>query len=631
MLKKRYEHEPVWLPHMANSVIDPNTGEELEYRQLIKRDAYRDIWTRSYANELGRLAQGVGDRIQGTNTIFFIRKDQVPKGRTCTYGRICVDVRPHKEEKERTRLTVGGNLIHYPGDVSTKTAGLTTAKLLFNSTISTPGAKFMSMDVKNFYLNTPMARFEYMRLPMNLLPDEIKQQYKLQAVADDGWVYVEIRKGMYGLPQAGLLANKLLQERLATHGYEPVTHTHGLWRHKTRPITFSLVVDDFGVKYVGKENADHLLNTLRQYYPTTADWDGELYCGITLKWNYDEHWVELSMPHYVKSALHKFQHRPPSRKHLAPSRYTPPNYGAKQQLTTLDTADDITPPQRLTLQRVVGTFLYYARAVDPTMLHALNTLASAQAKGTQTTVQSMTDFMNYCATYPNATIRYVASDMILHCHSDAAYLTEPEARSRAGGHHYLGNLPHNEHIHNGSILDISRILKMVVASAAEAEVGALYVNAQEATVLRVSLHEMGHPQPATPIRTDNSTADGIINGTVKQQRSKAIDMRFYWVRDRTQQQQFHIYWAPGTTNFGDYFTKHHPTHHHQTMRPHFLHEPTMPIDHSFLRGCVDPHSGLKSRVTDRRTNGKTNARQQARNGRHRTTHTIASTNRVRRQ
>jgi hypothetical protein len=266
------------------------------------------------------------------------------------------------------------------------------------------------------------------------------------------------------------------------------------------------------------------------------------------------------------------------------------------------------------------------------MLHTLNTLAAAQARGTQATVTAMTDFLNYCATYPDATIRYQASDMILHSHSDAAYLTEPEARSRAGGHHYLGNHPATNHpIHNGAILDISRILKMVVASAAEAEVGALYVNGQEVTVLRITLDEMGHPQPPTPIRTDNSTAEGIINGTVKQQQSKAIDMHFYWVCDRTQQKQFHIYWAPGTTNLGDYFTKHHPSHHHQYMRPIFLHKPEMTKDHAFLRGCVDPHTGLKSRDSNRRTNGKTPVRQQARNGSLRAPHTIAKKHKCRQQ
>ena len=132
-------------------------------------DKYRDIWTRSFANELGRLAQGVADRETGTNTVFFIPRHKVPKGRTVTYGRIVCKLRPHKKEVERTRLTVGGNLIDYPGDVSTKTAGLTTAKLLFNSVVSTPNAKFMGIDVKNFYLNTPMERYEYMRLPLSLI------------------------------------------------------------------------------------------------------------------------------------------------------------------------------------------------------------------------------------------------------------------------------------------------------------------------------------------------------------------------------------------------------------------------------------------------------------------------------
>jgi hypothetical protein len=137
---------------------------------------------------------------------------------------------------------------------------------------------------------------------------------------------------------------------------------------------FSLVVDDFGVQYVGQDNANHLFTTLQQQYSTLVDWDGTLYCGITLAWDYEARTVELSMPNYMTSALHKFQHQQPSSAHSAPSRYTPPNYGAKQQLTTLDNSADITDTQCITLQKVVGAFLYYGRAVDPTMIHALNTL-----------------------------------------------------------------------------------------------------------------------------------------------------------------------------------------------------------------------------------------------------------------
>jgi hypothetical protein len=107
--------------------------------------------------------------------------------------------------------------------------------------------------------------------------------------------------------------------------------------------------------------------------------------------------------------------------------------------------------------------------------------------------------------------------------------------------------------------------------ATEAEVGALFHNAQDACQLWLALDFLGHSQPATPIQTDNLCAEGIVNDTVKQKRSKAIDMRFYWIRDRVRQNQFKIFWKKGTDNLGDYFTKHHPASHHRAMRPIFLH------------------------------------------------------------
>jgi hypothetical protein len=111
------------------------------------------------------------------------------------------------------------------------------------------------MDIKNYYIGTPLPRFEYMKMLLSRFPDELVQTYNLKALAVDGWVYIEIRKGMYGLKQAGLLANQLLQTRLAPFGYYPARHTPGLWLHKTRPISFTLVVDDFTVKYVCKQHA----------------------------------------------------------------------------------------------------------------------------------------------------------------------------------------------------------------------------------------------------------------------------------------------------------------------------------------------------------------------------------------
>jgi hypothetical protein len=139
------------LPEVVKAAICPETGKSLKHQELITKLKYKIQWMRSTANEI--------DRLYNTDTIRFIRQADTPKGQTVTYGSFVVDIKDHKEEKERTRLTVGGDQIEYPGDKSTRTAGLTTAKILINSVISTQGAKFLVIDITNFYLNTPLGRF----------------------------------------------------------------------------------------------------------------------------------------------------------------------------------------------------------------------------------------------------------------------------------------------------------------------------------------------------------------------------------------------------------------------------------------------------------------------------------------
>jgi Reverse transcriptase (RNA-dependent DNA polymerase) len=130
---------------------------------------------------------------------------------------------------------------------------LDTIKILLNSVVSTPGAKFCTADITNFYLNTPMEREEYVRIAINLIPPEIIKEYNLMKLVDaNGAVLARVDKGMYGLAQAGMLANKLLKDCLAKHGYHECTHTPGLWRHETRPIIFTLAVDDFGINTAQK-------------------------------------------------------------------------------------------------------------------------------------------------------------------------------------------------------------------------------------------------------------------------------------------------------------------------------------------------------------------------------------------
>jgi hypothetical protein len=163
----------------------------------------------------------------------------------------------------------------------------------------------------------------------------------------------------------------------------------------------------------------------------------------------------------ILKVLHKFQHPPPKQRQQAPSKWSHPQYTVKVQLTApANTLQPLPPDDVKQLQKVVGNLLYYARAVDSTMLVALNGLASAQTKVTNATANALVHLLNYCITYPDAKIQYHASNMILHLHSDASYLSLPEARSRAGGYLFLSTKPSTKPTpNNGPILNIVKVLR----------------------------------------------------------------------------------------------------------------------------------------------------------------------------
>jgi hypothetical protein len=328
--------------HQSNAVVHPITRKEMEYMALMKDPRLQPLWKWGFGNEVGCLFQGIRD-IPGADTCFFINITNIPKDRHITYGKIVCDYKPHKKEKERVRLTVGGDRLDYSGELVTSTADITTFKILIYITLSTADAAMMMMDIKNYYLGTPLPWFEYMKMLLSWFPEEIVNKY--------------IQKGMYGWKQAGLLANQLLQTRLVPFGYYGARHTPGLWLHKTRPISFSLVVDDFAVKYVGKQQADHLRNALLKNYELTTDWAATVYWGMTLKWDYKNRTCDISMPGYVSNVLRKFQHDAPKHPQHTPYRYVTPVYGARTQYATKDDTPPLKAKQCLTIQKVTGSVL----------------------------------------------------------------------------------------------------------------------------------------------------------------------------------------------------------------------------------------------------------------------------------
>lgn len=412
----------------------------LKYSALMKiSDA--PVWKQGMCNELGRLAQGYKD-ITGINTIYFIYKHQVPKGEKVTHGRIVCAIRPHKKEVHRVRLTAGGNLIDCDGVTTTPTAGITTIKTHWNSVISTEKAKYGTIDISNFFLMAWLKDCKYMKLPISVIPDEIMTLYKLHDKVVDGFVYIQIRGGMHGLPMAGKLAHDDLVEFLGNYGYHPAKYTPGLWTHDTRDISFTLVVDDFGVKYVKYEDYQHLANTLAKKHKITTDLTGNLCIGVTLDWDYDKRTVKCLMPGYIPALLNKFQQSRTFKQQYSP--HPAPNmiHGAKTQWVHEEKSLPILDKEGIKLaQQIIGGALYLGRIIDSTILVTCNEITLNQNKSTMKTLNFCTWLLDYMATYPNPSITYHRSDMQLHISSDSSHLSVINGRSRVGGYHFLSNKP----------------------------------------------------------------------------------------------------------------------------------------------------------------------------------------------
>jgi hypothetical protein len=270
---------------------------------------------------------------------------------------------------------------------------------------------------------------------------------------------------------------------------------------------FSLIVDDVGVEYVGIEHFNFLLDILKKYHGVQFNMAGDKLAGIPITWDYPNKHCRISMPGYIDNLLIKFKHPRPSKPRLLPHACLPIAYGAKTQFAPDDDASALLSEiRKRRIQEIVGSLLYYARAVDNKLLVALSAIASRQAQATVATEQAVHLLLDYVATYPNDGIVYRVSDMILCAHANAGFLNETNARSRAGAHIFLSeNDPFPRF--NGAVLSIAQIIKFVMAAA-------LFITALEMIPYRQTLINIGWPQPKSPLQTDNSTAAGVTNNTI---------------------------------------------------------------------------------------------------------------------
>ena len=179
---------------MLQAILN-STGQLMKMRHLFINPKYKDLWGKLYTKELAHLAQGIPGVSEGTNTLILIKRKEISADRRCdaTYTCVCVNYHPEKEDPNHTQLAVGGNLIYVLGDVSTPSANMVTAKLHLNSVISAKGARYCTIDLKDFYLNTPMARPKYMRMKLKDIPPKFVKLYDQKRIAaPNGTVYIKI-------------------------------------------------------------------------------------------------------------------------------------------------------------------------------------------------------------------------------------------------------------------------------------------------------------------------------------------------------------------------------------------------------------------------------------------------------
>jgi len=448
-----------------------------------------------------------------------------------------------------------------------------------------------------------MERPEYLRVTLKQLPEETIEEFSLDQYIDRGVVYFEVNKGMYGLKQAGLLANDRIVTLFDKHGYKQSKYIPQLFFSEDKSTAFCLVVDDLLIK-ANEANRDKLYECLRTQYEIVTDNTGSKYLNIDIRRDKTNKLVGLSMRGYLDRLIARFDHWAGTRTANSPGIYQPPSYGIKTQYAEIeDTKEKLSPADTLTLQQLVGGMLYYTRAIDATSMHETNKLGSDQSTATETILPRCQRLLEYCRAYPDSELVFRKSKMELIIQSDASYNSRKGARSVAGFLMYFGDAANalqsdgTPTAENGAIICGSILMDVIVTSAGEAEYGAGFISAQHGVNARITAEELGHKQPPTPILCDNSFARDLATDTCKQRRSKAIDMRFHWLRDRVRQKQFIMVPVSGKDILADIFTKTLSTKDFQRLALRLVQPPPNPVGTGFLKPYIYKPKPRKVQVT----------------------------------
>jgi len=574
--KRKYKNRPPSYAYSTfhSSATDQQLNTTPDGKPLTHRNALRgpdgDKWRAEDANEFRRL--------MSTSTIRPIYKSDKPSNKSATYynPQVKEKLDSQGDKTRRTRGTLGGDRCNYEGPTSSPVADIAMIKTHQLSVVSDrrnhhTDTRYATIDIKDFYLGSKLDQPEYVSIAVKDIPAETMIEFDLHKYAAHDHVLFQVDGTMYGHPVAGRVANADLVTHLRQHDYIQDPNIPSFFKHKTNLVSFTLVVDDFGIKYTGMDTLDDLIRVLRLKYEIKIDLTGKKYVGISIDWDYTSNKFTTDMPAYIPDTLARFQPDGPRKKTKTPGIYVPPNYMSPNTHATADDSPPASPAEKEFIMAVVGAFLFYARMVDCTMLPITTFISKKQSAPTKNTLEATLQLLDYAASHPNHKVTFRACDMQLRIQSDGSHLSQENAGSIAGGIHYCCNYDDGPEVINGLLLAVCSTITTICGSASETEYASLYTNGQHGYFQRNCLAAVDYPQQPTTIFADNMAAVGVANDTVKLRKSKSYDMRYHWIRDRVRRNIFKVIWASGTTNDADFFTKIQPSTRHQHYVSRFVH------------------------------------------------------------
>lgn len=559
-----YEPTPFAAPERPHPIAEP---------QLTRREAMASADAHMYRCADEDEARRLLNKDRSLATMYPIYPHDIPQSHKDTIMGIAAVYKKKSTTTAttyRARWAANSSRHEYLGPTSSRVAESATVHMLLNAVIS-EDAEFATIDIKDFYLGTMLDHLVYLKINKEMFSPAVTEEFELSKfIQDNKWIYFAVQRTIYGLPQAGKIAQDKLVTVLQTGGYTE-TRTPGLFRHTQRSTTFVLIVDDFGIKYKTQDDLDHLMATLRKAYTISIDATGSQILGYTIQRDRIARTLTLSMPEAIPRIIAKYR---PTWEHenirgaQSPGIYAAPIFGTTP--TTPESDNEPTPlsPDEIhEIQRVLGSCQYIALSIMPSIQTACGEIASEVNKATTKTQAKIDRLLRYMAAYPNPTRVYHASEMVLTIQSDTSHDSRPGSKDVVGGVFYLG-FKNNPYKVNAPFATISKQLQWVVNSAAESEYSGLFFNGQQGYNFRETLQDLGFPQTnPTIILCDNTTAIGLATQTVKPKKAKYFDRRWNWIQEAVKRKFFNIQKIDGKVNIADFFTKILPVSRHLALVP----------------------------------------------------------------